>query len=248
MKKINQLIYMLSAVLIAGFTGCSDRESEGLSRQTDYPEFTMLGDIEIIHQLGTPFVDPGVTASEAGVALTVSNSPVGQHRGGKTLDENMSDWYNITYSATNKDGFSGSVSRDVYVANNGDLTKSLEGIYTCNVKRNGTISAPYKNIQYILIWKNTDGTYQISDGVGGYYHYGRGYGVGYAAPGAKITVNDMATNDFSYSAFNAGTFGGAVDMHDMVVDPVAKKITWVADWVPGATAYKFEVELTQVPF
>jgi hypothetical protein len=32
------------------------------------------------------------------------------------------------------------------------------------------------------------------------------------------------------------------------MDPVAKKITWVADWVPGATAYKFEVELTQVPF
>jgi hypothetical protein len=247
MKTMNKIIFAFVALLAVGFTGCTE-DPEPISRVTNYPDFTFNGDAVMIHQLGDTYTDPGVTATEAGADIEVTSSASGVYRFGTSMDVNVSDQYHITYSATNKDGFAGSVSRDVYVVNNGDLTSSIEGIYTATIVRNGVASPQYENLQYVIIWKNADGTYELSDAIGGYYSVGRGYGNGYISPGLVVTANDIGANDFSYSDYAVRTFGGECTASGMTVDAGNKTINFLTSWVIGSTTYDFDVTLTQVPF
>lgn len=247
MKTINKYVALCTMLAAVVLSSCDD-DRESISRVTYYPDFDFMGASEIIHQLGTPFTDPGVTASEAGADIAVSSSASGVYRFGSSLDVDVSDMYHITYSATNKDGFEGSVSRDVYVVNNGDLVNSIEGIYTATVVRNGVSSPQYENLGYIIIWKNSDGTYEVSDAIGGYYDKGRGYGNNYIAPGLVITANDISANDFTYSDHAVRTFGGDIVTSGMTVDAGAKTINYLDSWTIGSTVYDFDVTLTQVDF
>jgi len=237
--------FTLIALLIIGLVGCKD-DTESISRVTNYPNFEFTGSGLIIHQLGDPFSDPGVTATEAGSDIPVTVSEAGVYMFGSGLDVNVADLYQFSYSATNKDGFAGSVSRDVYVVNNGDLVSSIEGIYTSTIVRNGVVSAQYEDLAYIIIWKNTDGTYEFSDGIGGYYDYGRGYGNAYIAPGLVVTANDIATNDFTFEDFSVRSFGGVCTVTGMTVDAGSMTINLVTNWDAGP--YDFDVTLTQVQF
>lgn len=248
---MKNIIYLFTSVtvILTLLSSCEkDKSSEGVSRITNYPTFDLQGGSLIFHEEGTPFKDPGVTATEAGEELDVTSSTVGVFRAGSVaeVDGNMADHYIKTYSATNQDGFAGTATRDVWVATTGDLVNSIEGIYTSTVLRDGDASAQYTDMEYILIWKNADGTYGISDGIGGYYDIGRAYGYAYAASGFIITANDIANNDFSFNNPQpVGAFGGAASMRDMVVDPVAGTVSFSTDWDAGFT---FEVTLTQVQF
>lgn len=244
-------IYNLIIIgIIILFTSCEKDvdDTKDLSSITYYPEFTVTGDAEIIHSLGTPFVDPGVTAEEDGKALDVTTKVIGEMKGysGTTVNTDVADKYSITYSAQNSDGFFGSASRTVYVAKTGDLVNSIEGIYTSYIERNGEVGNPqYTDLQYVLIWKNTDGTYGLSDGIGGYYALGRGYGPNYRAGGCTITANNIATNDFTCTQFGVGAFGGVCTITSMTVDPGTKTINFTSSWDAG---YVFVVTLTQVQF
>lgn len=248
MKKIH--IIFASVVLTAFlFTAC-EKTTDNLSKVTNFPTFTMLGDEFILHPLGDPFTDPGCTATEGGAAITVKILVEGAYTGysGATLDPNIADDYTITYSAENSDGFEGYVTRRVIVAKTGNLVNSIEGLYTSTVTRNGAGGPQYTDMEYILIWSAGGKTYKISDGIGGYYNFGRGYGLNYIAP-AEVVANDIPTNDFTFTPYSVNTFGGAVDMKSMTVDPGTKTINFKAEWAASATTtYKFDVNLTQVPF
>ena len=151
----------------------------------------------------------------------------------------------MAYTATNTDGFQASGIRSVWVYNNGDLVNSIEGIYTATVKRGGKLTAQYTDLEYVLIWKKDNGTYEISDGLGGYYNIGRNYGVNYAARPAIVTANNIPGNDFTVSDFGVGAFGGNVVVSGFTVDPVSKKITFTSTW-DGSGNGTFNVKLTQV--
>ena len=244
MKSLKSVLFLLSfGITLVSCT--KEKNSEGVSRQTDYPNFTVNGSSEMFVTKGSTYTEPGVTATEGGSSIDVTSAASGNYRGGSTLDVNVDDHYVVTYSATNKDGFSGSVTRDVYVANTGDLTTSIEGLYTATVVRDGVVSPQYQDMKYVLIWKNSDGTYELSDGIGGYYAFGRGYGLGYIGAGAKVTANDISANDFSYEDFSVNTFGGTVTMSNMTVDAANKTINFASTWSFG---YVFDVTLTQVQF
>lgn len=250
---MNKLKIFLAMTGILLLNSCEkDKESADLSRVTNYPTFDMQGDELIFHNEGTPFEDPGVTATEAGVDLEVNKSVHGTYRSASLpeVDADMADHYVITYSAQNQEGFTGSVTRDVWVATTGDLVNSIEGVYTSTVERDGVSAPEYTDMEYVLIWKNEDGTYGISDGIGGYYAMGRNYGIAYVAEGVEITANDIPSNDFSFNnPFPVGAFGGSAEMKDMVVDPGAGTITFTTDWdAGGGTMYSFDVTLTQVQF
>mgnify|MGYP006418328267 CR=1 FL=1 len=204
MKKINKLIAILGVAVIF-LVGC-EKTTDNLSRVTNFPDFTMLGDAVIFHSLGDAFTDPGCTATEAGVDLTVAVDVSGRHSqySGATVDVANADEYHITYSAVNADGFPGSVGRTVHVAKVGDLTTSIEGIYTADITRNGTTSAQYQGLAYVYIWKNTDGTFGISDGIGGYYAMGRGYGDNYKY--AHSFENDFANQEFMPDSIKGSVF------------------------------------------
>jgi hypothetical protein len=106
-------------------------------------------------------------------------------------------------------------------------------------------------MKYIYIWKNGDGTYEVSDAFGGWYSIGRKLGVGYATQGGVINAVSIPGNSFTFpgapgNLTNPG-FGGSAELTGMTVDPVQKKIIFTSHWLaPPATNYNFEVTLTQV--
>lgn len=241
MTKIYKYIVCILSVTL--FVACEKGDSYDVSDVTNFAVFTLKGDNVILQPKGEPYVDPGASAAEAGTPVEVTTTSLGTFRGG-SLDVNVPDIYSVSYSAVNKDGFQASASRTVVVAENGDLITDISGLYKSWVTRNGTISAPYENIEYILIWKNADGTFSLSDAIGGYYMYGRSYGSAYAATGSKITVNGLGDYNLGPD-FAVGAFGGVATITQFSVDPVAKTIDFETDWDAG---YLFAVHLEQVQF
>ncbi len=220
--------------------------SDNLSTLTYYPKFEMTGAELVLSPLGTAYTDPGIKAIENGKEISVTTTIVGtiQSYSGTTVNSSLANEYLIVYSATNSDGFVGTASRTVWVAKTGDLATSIEGLYTSTVVRNGSSSAQYTNMKYILIYKTGTNTYKISDGIGGYYAIGRAYGVDYRAVSGNITAVDIPSNNFTYpGTFGVGAFGGAATMSGMSVNAVTKKITFTTAWDAG---YTFVVTLTQV--
>lgn len=111
-------------------SSCNDKDFEypegkvGDSFITKYANFTMKGERYVILKPGQSYVEPGVTAEAEGAALPVVI-------GGETVNTQSSGVYTIEYSATNKDGFTTSVSRTVVVADikGKGLTNDLSGKY-----------------------------------------------------------------------------------------------------------------------
>jgi hypothetical protein len=146
-----------------------------------------------------------------------------------------------------KDGYPGSVEREVYIVSTGDLVNNIEGLYTAKITRKPTqgLVSSGAVLSYIMIRKVDATTYELSDGIGGYYDLGRLYGPAYRATGATIIANDITANDFTPGpSFSVGAFGGVADIVSFSVDAGAKTITFETDWDGGP--YAFIVTLTQV--
>jgi len=242
MKKIAVLLFMTSGIF---FTACDTApETANVSRVTSYPTFIVNGDDVVYVQKGQPYVDAGVIVTENGVEIPYETTVSGDYQGGSSLDTNVVDVYHVIYSAVNQDGFSGSASRTVVVYENSDLTTSIAGLYTSTVVRNGSASAQYTDMEHILVWKNTNGTYSMSDGIGGYYAIGRAYGVGYAAGPVTITANDVATNSYApIPSFGVGAFGGNAVMSGLTANPGANTLSFTTTWDAGFT---FVVTMTKI--
>jgi hypothetical protein len=174
--------------------------------------------------------------------LEYTTSVTSQYNGLDAIDTNVEDVYTITYSAVNQDGFIGTATRTVIVADVGDFVNSIAGVYISDVTRSTAPS--YTGLKYILITDNGDGTYEMSDGIGGYYAIGRVYGNDYLAP-AEIIANNIPGNSFTIPDFTVGTFGGVVTMTSFSIDPATHTIHYVSDWDSG---YTFDVTLTQIQF
>src|SRR5690606_32698900 len=162
------------------------------SKTTFYPIIEVNGS-EVLLNVDESYSDPGAVATIDGVEVPVDIRFVGRYRNNTstTLDTSISDIYTQEYSATNVDGFSGTETRQVIVANTGDLVNSIEGLYTSTVFRNGSQGSPasaYTDIEYMLIWKNADGSYEISDAFGGWYLFGRAIDFS-ETPGGIIVAN-----------------------------------------------------------
>lgn len=240
MKKMKYAKILIGLLFITTIVGCESESYDNISRLTYYPKFDMKGEGTMYVNLASgSYVDPGVVVTENGEEIQSETTINGNYRGGSSVGD--ADWYTVSYSATNKDGFSASVLRDVWAYNQGDLVNSIEGLYKADIERNGRT---FNDLEYVLIWKNSDGTYGISDAIGGYYAFGTGYGVGYAAQGIKITANDISANDFSFSGpIGVGAFGGQLEMTSLSVDSASKQVKFSSEWSFG---YTFNVVLKQV--
>jgi hypothetical protein len=110
MKKLIHLFYLLTAIL---FFACNKTDFHntddkvGISRVTHFPIFNMSGDKYMSVVLGSTYTEPGVTATEGSADIPVTTSG--------TVDVNTVGVYTISYSATNKDGFSNSIKRTIAV-------------------------------------------------------------------------------------------------------------------------------------
>jgi len=250
MKTTTYIYTFIGMVMLLILAGCERTfDSEGVSRVTTYPEFNFNGDEVLFVEKGSDFQEPGVSATENGEEIPVVTSVTGTYfvgNAGSTLDTSVPDIYTINYAATNSDGFDGVVSRTVFVVAQGDLVTSLEGLYTSTVVRDGASGAQYTDMEYVFINKTGENTYEISDGIGGYYDIGRAYGPTYAAQPATFTANDIPSNDFTFGpAFGVGLFGGVAEITSMQVNAANKTIKFTTEW---DSPFTFEVTLKQVQF
>lgn len=228
-------------------------EPEIHSTVTNYPIMSLKGDQTVFVPLGSAYNDPGITATENGVEIAYTSTAVGVYRKGNKLDTNIADQYTQTYKATNKDGFSNTITRTVIVYKTGDLVNSIEGLYLSTTRRNGSLLPASQgssvDMKYVHIWKNTNGTYQVSDAFGGWYDIGRKIGVTSATQGGTITGN-IPTNTFTFpgNPLTNEYFGGTANITGLTVSAATKTVVLTCVWntTPPVTVYTFVSTLTQV--
>ena len=229
MKKNIFYIMLLLLTSAATFTSCDNDSSAGVTRITYYPVLTLQGDATMHVDKGTAFADPGCKAELNGEDITsqvVTNSNV---------DTSKSGVYTVTYSAVNSDGFSASASRTVIVTNPAD---AKEGVFTTSALTcNG--STKYAGNYDIVITSNDNGTYHVTDLLGGWYAQGRGYGDNYAMVGNVSFAEDGSMNLVDSEI--AGWGDSLVDFSGKF-DSSTGSYTWDATYVSSMV---FHVELSK---
>ncbi len=122
MKKT--ILYLLLIIGLGVFVSCEkEKTTWDQSEITNYVNFDMAGEVVMIAPVGSGFTDPGVTAFEAGEDVTSKMETTG------SVNPDALGEYFITYSATNIDGFSSSVTRTVYIYDPA-ITVDISGTYT----------------------------------------------------------------------------------------------------------------------
>jgi hypothetical protein len=254
MKKIIKTSITGLFIALFTLTSCSDEDPIG-SSVTVYPIIDVQGDNILFAPQGETFADPGAVATVDDAEIPVTVRYTGMYQGQtytETLETAVPDIYTASYTATNADGFPRSATRQVFVGRTGDLVNSIEGLYTSTVFRNGAQGAPasaYTDIKYIIIWKNADGSYQISDAFGGWYLFARAI-AGSETPGGIIVAEDIATNSFTFPGTQTNSyFGGSSEITGLTVNAADKSLNLTTVWqADPATKYTFEVRLKQVQF
>ncbi|MEN2489883.1 immunoglobulin-like domain-containing protein [Flavobacterium sp. B11] len=236
------------------FIACDTDSTGNVSRVTNYPIIEINGANTVFTPIGTAFTDPGVVAKEAGAIIPTIVTYSGNFRGAKTLDINQADEYTQTYTATNKDGFKTNSTRKVIVYKTGDLVNSIEGVYLSTTTRNGTLLPASQGSsvdqKYIYIWKNSNGTYGVSDAFGGWYSIGRNIGITSATQGGTIS-GTISTNTFTFPGgiLSNQYFGGTASITKLTVNAGSKTLVLTTNWTASdGTPYSFVSTLTQVQF
>jgi hypothetical protein len=167
MKKFIPIIYFLVAILSVACNKNDIHNTDdqvGISRVTHFAVFQVSGSDYMSVVKGTAFVDPGVKAFEGSTEIPVKTTG--------SVNTNQTGLYILTYSATNKDGYSASTSRTVvviaahetpgvdlsgkydYVGSStytSTVTKVAEGTYTTDNAWSGLTVIP-------LVFVSLDGT------------------------------------------------------------------------------------------
>jgi hypothetical protein len=245
-----KLTFMVVCTML--FIACDADSTGNVSRVTYYPIIEINGNSTVFTPIGAAFSDPGAVAKEAGAVIPTLVSYSGNFRGAKTLDVNQTDEYTQTYTATNKDGFKTNATRKVIVYKTGDLTNSIEGVYLSTTNRNGSLLPASQGSsvdqKYVYIWKNSNGTFGISDAFGGWYSIGRNIGITSATLGG-IIAGDVSTNTFTFPSnpLINQYFGGVAEITKLTVNAATKTLVLTTAWTASdGTPYSFVSTLTQV--
>ena len=232
MKYIICLIGFLSFFLFS-----CEKETEGLSRSTYYVAFEIIGGTPTIVQVGEPYVDAGVKATEQGKDVT------SQVTFKSNVNSNAMGMYKVEYtSPKNVDGLTSRAIRDVIVCNP-SVTTNLAGKYVGleGTKRIATASGA--EIEYpgyhATITYLAPGFFQINDFFAGYYAERQYPQYGYAMMGMSgyFALNDDNTITLISSYISA--WGDSLDkLENGIYDPDTGEISWDAYY---ANAYNFHV-------
>jgi hypothetical protein len=235
MKNIYNILILI--ILVSFFSSCKkELTSEGVSRLTHYVTFELTKGGLVINPKGTAYVDPGYKAIEGTTDVTTKVTVDG------TVNTNKVGLYVLTYSATNSDGFSASVSRSVIVYDPAAPATDLTGNYSSNVSRIAPARA-FTGLS-VTITKKAPGFFYVSDFLGGFYDQGANYRYG---PAFALTgyMQLNADNSLSYvSSYNAAWGDAANSFTNGVYDPVTKGLTWKVNYT--SSNYSFVVTLTRI--
>lgn len=214
MKKI---IYIVGLACLSLFVSC-DKETEGISFETNYATFELTGNNPYNLPKGNTYVEPGVKAMAGDDELTVVTS--------NNINSNVLGIYTVNYSATNVDGFESHTTRTVAVYDPSAPTTDISGTYVSNLVRTTIASGAIKsnNNLEVIITKVGPGIFHISDFLGGYYAQGAGYGSAYAMTG-YVALN--ADNTLTLLSSQISGWGDSLDsLNEGKYDPSTGTITW----------------------
>lgn len=205
MKNIYKIF---SLFLLIGTLMSCEKDSEDISRITYYVDIALEGESSVAIALGEQYAEPGFTAMEGENDVSESVEIT------SNVDNNQIGVYQVSYSATNQDGFSSSTARTVVVYDPAAPDVDLSGTYNTSVVRTESDgSNPRPRSSSIEITKVGNGVFYVNCLLG--YYYAAGYGPAYAMTG-YISLN--ADNTFSLitshvqgwgdglEAFNKGTY------------------------------------------
>lgn len=211
---MRKILYISILLIVALFSSC-DKDSEDISRVTEYAVITFEGDATMFVPKGGTYT-PSATSS-GGEEVIITGS----------VDVNQPGFYIISFSATNVDGFDATVEQTVIVYEEDAV---LAGVYD-------GIRVGQDSGGVVLIYPNGDGTYTCSDLLGGYYQFGRGYGVAYSSPTASMVVS----GDVITAADGAATPWGPWNLSDGKKD--GDVLTWKTTLIDDG--FGFNVQLTK---
>src|SRR5689334_11893287 len=109
-RNISILLFFGSVFILAACNKTNIHNTEdqvGISRVTHFATFQMTGSKYMSIIQGTPFVEPGIKAFEGNTEIPVTTSG--------TVNSSQPGLYVLTYSATNKDSFVATTTRNVVV-------------------------------------------------------------------------------------------------------------------------------------
>lgn len=192
MKKIFNNI-LIGLFMLTIVSSCKD-SVEDLSKITYFVELTLEGGNQMGVEINTNYVDPGYTATEGDEDVTDKVVISGE------VNTSQLGFYPLTYSATNKDGFTISTTRNVFVYDP-DVATDYSGTYTVEGIRTANGATESFTDCTITITRLYPGLYSVSDFLGGYYAEHRGYGNSYALKGyASIGNDNVISGLYSYIA------------------------------------------------
>jgi hypothetical protein len=119
--KRNRILFIAALVTMSFLSSC-DKDTEGVSKVTTYPAFTLAGGpfVNLLVDPTKPFVDPGVTAK-----IGTKDYPI-ETKG--TVDLSKPGLYQLYYSSKSDEGYPTSTDRKVLVTSQ-PITDNYEGSY-----------------------------------------------------------------------------------------------------------------------
>jgi len=126
MKKSILIFYSLVTLFLVACnkTNIHNTDEEvGISKVTFFAVLKLNGERDMAVVLGSPFTDPGITATEGTEAISYTTTG--------SVNTNVAGVYPLTYTAVNKLGFPASVIRTVvvYSTDAGAAANDLSGTY-----------------------------------------------------------------------------------------------------------------------
>jgi len=173
LKKMKNKIIILAALILTGigFQGCEKETTAGFTDIVYYADLQLEGASPLIISLGAPFTDPGYIAIERDEDVTDKVEVSG------TVDVDNAGVYNINYSVTSADGFTNTVTRQVFVLPSDALiSDNIPGVYMGQRAGQASTNAA------CTITQVEDGAavYYATDFFGGSYNVVAGYGPSYS--------------------------------------------------------------------
>jgi hypothetical protein len=241
MKKLSYIILSVAALALA--VSCVKEDHAKGQKVTYYPVFDVTGGTTYAHQVGTPWADPGISATVNGVDITDKLEI------DDTVDGSTSGVYTVKYSYTNEDGFSNSLTRTVVVYDLANASSvDIKGDYptvTCQTfNAAGSLVRDWNSFLGAFNYKlpiqagPAKGLFYVSDLMAGFYwkFYNGGYGSSYAYR-AFILLN--ADNTISLlNGEDVDPFGDPIFIHAggaTGYDPVSGNVT--IDWDYGGASH-----------
>lgn len=228
---MRKIYAIFSAALLIFAASCEKEDHAVNQRVTYYPVFEVVGGATYAHQVGTPWVDPGINATLRGEPITVET--IGE------VDASTSGIYQLVYSYTNVDGFENHATRTVVVYDIANAsTADITGKYTDNTCAyykiaDGSFVNSY-NARYGFSYDQkitagpAQGLFYIQDLLTGLYEYYAGYGSRYAYK-AFVLLN--ADNTFSLlNGDEIDPWGDPITLLSSSYNPSTGDVVLTWDW------------------